>query len=98
METLADQARPSDLNVPSSDGEVTAKHSISSDATAADGLKEPPAKKTKVDQSCEANGQPGDAIPRRQKGVAPVKPECVLSNRLTRLARANCDTLGTLFH
>lgn len=99
METLADQAGPSELNVPSSNGEVTApKHSILSDATATDGPKEPPAKKTKVDMSSEANGQPGDGVPRRQKGVAPVKPECVLSNRLTDLAHTKCDALGTLLH
>lgn len=38
---------------------------------------EPPSKKTKLDDSPAANGQPDHAEPRQKRGVAPVKAEYV---------------------
>lgn len=96
MENPADQTQPPEANVPSSNGDAAApKHPISSGTPVAEGSEEPPAKKTKVDESSEATGQSGDDVLKRKKGVAPIKPEYVLPNQL-RTAHILMHLLGTL--
>lgn len=53
----------------------------------ADQAQEPPSKKARLDDSADSNGQTADAPAPRMKGVAPIKPEYVVTKTV-------CDARG----